>query len=164
MPIDASWQPLGFYKPLENRLARFDWDSLRLDYSKRRKAGLLVDDLLRLGLATSEIDALPSCVLLPEPETEAGAIGCLYVLEGATLGGKLISRHLKESLAITRLNGGSFYDAYGARVGMMWKDFCDAANRYCGSQVDRCANAIAGAVDTFQAFERWLTPGPPTRF
>ena len=37
---------------------------------------------------------------LPPLETQADAFGCLYVLEGATLGGRVISRHIERALGL----------------------------------------------------------------
>lgn len=154
---------LGFYRPFEEMLAGFDWSTVPLDYPARRKAGWLEADLLGLGMAESEINDLPSCQRLPRPENLAGAIGCLYVLEGATLGGQIISRHVDQQLSIDGDNGGRFYAAYGARVGTMWKAFRDAASSYCGDQPDRLQDAAVNAVETFEAFESWMLSTPGSR-
>jgi heme oxygenase len=58
------------------------------------------------------------------------AVGCLYVLEGATLGGQFISRHLA-TLGIGPANGGLFFHGYGAKTGEMWKSFQTNATGFC---------------------------------
>lgn len=153
-------QLLGFYRPFEETLAGFDWSSVSLDYHARRKAGWLAADLLALGVAESEINDLPICQRLPQPRTLAGAIGCLYVLEGATLGGQIISRHVEQQLSIGDDNGGRFYAAYGTRAGAMWKAFRDTANLYCDDQANRLEDAATNAVETFEALENWLLTPP----
>jgi heme oxygenase len=78
---------LGFYAPLDRRLDALDWEAIGLDWTARRKAPLLADDLRRLGVPMAEIARLPECDDLPTVDSAARALGCLYVLEGATLGG-----------------------------------------------------------------------------
>ena len=156
-------QMLGFYRPFEEALAGFDWSSLSLDYSERRKAAWLRADLRALGMPVCEINDLPDCQNLPRPMSLAGAIGCLYVLEGATLGGQIISRHVHQQLSVGEDNGGSFFCAYGTRLGPMWKAFRDAASLYCGDKADRLHDATRNALATFEAFESWLLATPENR-
>ena len=58
----------------------------------------------------------------------AKALGCLYVLEGATLGGVLIARHVRASLGFDGDAGSAFYLGYGPRTGAMWRGFCGVLN------------------------------------
>jgi heme oxygenase len=154
---------LGFYRPFEAMLGGFDWSTVALNYPLRIKAGWLEADLLALGMTESEINGLPNCQRLPRPENLAGAIGCLYVLEGATLGGQIISRLVNQELSIGDDNGGRFYAAYGARVGMMWRAFRDAASSYCGDHPDRLRASAENAVETFEALESWVLGNPASR-
>ncbi len=78
------------------------------------------------------------------------ALGCLYVLEGATLGGQVISRHLAK-LGIGPENGGRFFNGYGARTGEMWKSFQTSATAYCVTH-DQISEAVDGAKWTFERF------------
>ena len=86
---------LGFYAPLEQALFSLpDWAKLGFDIERRRKAGLLLHDLRALGASTIDANDVLHCSALP-PVVDLGvALGCMYVLEGATLGGQLIARHL----------------------------------------------------------------------
>jgi heme oxygenase len=150
---------LGFYAPLEAQLSPFDWGLAGLNFEARRKAALLRADLASLGLATISIDSLASCRKLPRPASLAGAIGCLYVLEGATLGGQVIARQVSRSLGVGPSTGGRFFYAHGEETGSLWRAFGAAAGSYCGEAEDRIAAAVAAAVATFEAFETWLTAG-----
>ena len=83
------------------------------------------------------------------------ALGCLYVLEGATLGGQIISRQLEERLAIDAGHGGRFFASYGAAVGEMWQAFGEilvahARGLECGDAI------VASGCATFDAFGRWF--------
>lgn len=152
---------LGLYSPLEDLLSRFDWASAGIDLPARRKAHLLRADLAVLGLTANEVWILPRCEETPAPTTLAGAFGVLYVLEGATLGGAIIARQVREVLGIEPASGGSFHACYGNQSGILWRGFCAAMESYCGEDEGRIAEALREAAATFSAFERWLTAGCP---
>lgn len=147
---------LGFYAPMEGRLSSFDWTSVKIDFEQRRKVPLLAADLRALGCDSGEISAAPECERLPPLPSLAAAFGALYVLEGATLGGQLISKHISDSLRIGPINGGSFHGAYGQNTSARWREFRAAANAHCDEDVDRTDAALAAAVATFEAFDLWL--------
>ena len=155
---------LGFYEPLEARLATQEAPVALAD---RWKTPLLVRDLHALGRSPA---ALPRCAALPEVCSAEHVLGCLYVLEGATLGGAVIRRHLARNLGVTPEAGGAFYASYGANVGPMWKAFCagveayevgrwrPAMRRQDRAPTDaRAADAVVGAARaTFVALDDWL--------
>ena len=147
----------GLYLPLEARLdARSDWALLGLDFARRRKAPLLRRDLQVLEAAP---DDLPLCPDLPPLDSAAQALGCLYVLEGATLGGQIIARHLHAAFGIDADSGGAFFRSYGAAVGSQWRAFGDAVTRYAAGENAQQAVIVRSACDTFAAFDRWLERG-----
>lgn len=122
--------------------------------SERRHLPQLEADLRTLGIT-------PCAVHPPAPGAldTAAALGALYVLEGATLGGRVIHRHIAGPLGITPEHGGAYYHGYGAETGARWKEFCDAVHRHVEAHADE-ARVIEGAVACFAALESWLaTPG-----
>lgn len=140
----------AFYSPTERNLAGLPWGEAGIDFADRLKTGWLEQDLnvLRAQLPDGRAEDVP------KPESLAEGIGCLYVLEGATLGGRIISQHLAK-FGITPVTGGAFYDSYGDSVGDRWASFKKAAGSYCESE-ERISQAVAGAVKTFQQFEAWF--------
>jgi heme oxygenase len=58
-------------------------------------------------------------------------IGTLYVIEGATLGGQVISRHLYRHLGFSANAGARFFNGYGdeAATQQQWTLFCQFADR-----------------------------------
>ncbi len=139
-----SW---AFYLPLEADLAHFDWSAAGIDFASRRKTPLLEEDLRILGVPCPE----PEEAREPLDRTNLDfAVGCLYVLEGATLGGQLISRYL-ETLGIGPTTGGLFFNGYGAKTGEMWKSFQASATQYCVSD-EQIREAVTGAKSTFESF------------
>src|SRR3954468_11281981 len=92
---------LGVYLPMEERLgALHAWDALGFDFEGRRKAGLIDRDLLALGMSAAEIALAPLCPDLPRVDTLPRALGALYVMEGATLGGQVVRRRLGRTLGL----------------------------------------------------------------
>lgn len=146
----------GFYLPLEQRLAAFAWQTVAFDLAPRRKTPLLVQDLLCLGETAATLTQLPRCAELPELGDQAAACGCLYVLEGATLGGQFITRHLRRTLGLQPTNGAAFFYSYGDQVGPMWKNFGAFVNAYALSHPGSAATIIRAACTTFHTLGAWL--------
>jgi heme oxygenase len=147
----------GFYAPLECRLRTFD-DVLRehgVVMRPRLKARKLVLDLRAFGWTPDAISTLPLCAELPCVSTDAHALGCLYVLEGSTLGGQIVVRRIRNVLQIGGDAGLAFFRGYGARTGRMWQGFVERLNAYPASDAG-AAQAAQSARDTFAAMQRWL--------
>lgn len=147
----------GFLNPVEHKISTSKSAAhIELDLSHRQRAGLIVRDLKALGASETDIDALPLCDNLPEFETVPELLGWLYVLEGSTLGGQIISRHLQKTLHVTPETGGAFFYSHGAEVGKMWKEFMTMMDRYTArnGHADRIVDA---AQQAFRRFDEWLS-------
>jgi heme oxygenase len=146
----------GFYLPLEDDTrALGGWDAYGLDLAARAKTELLRTDLLALGVDPSGI---PLCVERPRPRTRPEGFGVLYVLEGATLGGQVLSRHLERTLGLGPGNGARFFHGYGSRTGEMWQSFRKALLACPLSAGEEEAMALA-AVETFRTLREWCGRG-----
>ncbi|MFL5365812.1 MAG: biliverdin-producing heme oxygenase [Myxococcales bacterium] len=146
----------GFYLPLEDDIrALGGWEAYGLDLAARSKTGLLKTDLVALGVDPSGV---PLCVERPRPRTRAEAFGVLYVLEGATLGGQILSRHLQQTLGLGPVNGARFFHGYGSRTGEMWQSFRKALLACPMSAGEEAAMALA-AVETFRTLREWCGQG-----
>lgn len=111
----------GFYLPVEARLdVLTGLQATRFDNNARRKVPLLRADMLCLQNDAPLLDEIEVCHHLPPLDTVAQALGALYVVEGATLGGQIISREILKNLHLTPECGGAFFASYGAQVGAMW--------------------------------------------
>jgi heme oxygenase len=149
----------GFYRPLETHLGSVMCPHGSLsNFTARRKTPLLEKDLLFLDLSERDLAELPQCQKLPAVESEAQAFGCLYVLEGATLGGQIISKYVADKLGYERERGATFFKSYGAEVRAMWCAFCQALREYATAH-DADDEVVAAAVDTFDKFDQWLCVG-----
>ena len=146
-----------FYQPLEPLLATAaDWAHWGIDFDARRKTAHLAADLQWLGHGA--VASLPRCAALPPLPGPAAAFGCMYVLEGATLGGRIIARHLAGTLGFGADSGASYFSAYGDRGGSMWKAF-QAAMTSFAEQSAECDAIAASAVATFDALRLWCGTG-----
>ena len=145
----------GFYAPLELRMAQVpSLNAVCRDYAKRRKTARLEQDLGALGWSADAVASLPRCTELPALATVADALGCLYVTEGATLGGAIISRHVFAVLGITAATGCAFFTSYGDERGSMWKGLGEVLNTI--SEEPNKLAVIQSACVTFQTFDTWL--------
>ncbi|MCY1074436.1 biliverdin-producing heme oxygenase [Archangium lansingense] len=146
----------GLYAPLEAALASCLeglFPALRL--ADRWKLPLLEADLRALGHDDASLARLPVYSCPPALPGVPEALGTLYVLEGATLGGQLILRHLTRHFERGAAGGFSFFRAYGESVGPMWRAFGEALLCACPDPV-LTPRVVRGAQDTFEAFEAWL--------
>ncbi len=146
----------GMYAPLEQELLPVLIQTCPgINWSQRRKTPLLIRDLAALGVAAEACAALPRCSAVPTINTLPQALGCAYVLEGATLGGQVIVRQVGPRLGLTPSAGCAFFASYGPDVGHMWRSF-QAAIRTNVTSADAEAALIASAQTTFKLFEQWL--------
>ncbi len=122
-----------------------------LDYQGRLKLPSLREDLKALGVSARELPRSGP----PAPVTgdTAEALGFAYVLEGATLGGRVIMKRLAAAGSPTA--GTSFFDVYGNAAGARWKRFCCVLNRECSQSSEA---AVRGSWAGFEFARRGLKP------
>ena len=149
----------GLYAPLESALARIDWQGVEVDFPERLKLGWLEADLVFLGLDLAVIAQLPRASTLPRLTDRLGAMGMLYVMEGASLGGQIISRRLTADLGVTADRGGRFFSSYGRQVGQRWRDYLLALERFADDPA-ASARIEDSALATFESFLSWFAAGP----
>jgi heme oxygenase len=142
----------GFYCPLEQLIAGIDDDCPHA--GERHKVPALVRDLIALGLSRAQIDALPLCAELPVITSAPQLLGARYVIEGATLGGQVLRRVVKDSLGIEADSGGEFLDVYGRATGPLWKAFLQQLAQADDPQHND--QIVETACATFSCFEAWL--------
>lgn len=142
----------GFYQALEDRLTHSAFIPSGFDLAARLKTPALVQDLRALGV---DPHALPRCQHLPTVRSEAQALGVLYVLEGATLGGNVLRKRVAEHLGLDADNGGAFLFVYGEDTGQHWKAFIEFLGSVPLDATGR-SEAAQAACSTFSCFEQWL--------
>lgn len=123
------------------------------DLQQRYKSQLIIDDLLATGFSEEKIDALS--VYRFEFASTAEALGIMYVLEGSTLGGRILYKHIHETLGFTPENGASYFWGYGAQTGNLWKTFISSLTQYVDTQ-GTSEEVIDSAKKTFTIIDNWL--------
>ena len=148
----------GFWNPLEAKLLEVKpLMHPMLALQSRMKGHLLEADLGTLSHAALDhrIAELPQCTALPFTGTMPSALGCLYVLEGSTLGARIISRRIENHLKLREESGAAFFNAYGDATGRRWADFCLFVNANVSLQ--QSEEAVDAAVQTFESLLIWLS-------
>jgi heme oxygenase len=142
----------GFYLIVEQQLRGLGvWEALRLPATAREKLPLLAEDLVLLG--NLEPASIRTCDAPPQFASLAEAVGGAYVIEGSTLGGRVILRHIQRRFGPNVAH--AFLDGYGANTGKKWQSFRAALERFASSR-DIEDRMVAGARKTFHSFTRWL--------
>lgn len=146
----------ALYAAIQPKLdARHDWGHIGLDWKARRA---LFDPLRALENDMTFLEVLPCDAphsRTPVLDSLERALGAAYVVEGSTLGGQIIGRHLRERWNLDARRGAAFFNGYAAQTGAMWTDFRAALHRaeMLGLDAETVAHA---ARDTFEAFEAVL--------
>jgi len=127
--------------------------SVMPDLEERYKSGLIVKDLANTGVSRVGLDNIP--VFQFTTSGIAAALGVMYVLEGSTLGGKFLYKHINQTLGFDGDNGASYFWGYGQKTGMLWKLFISSLVNYAVEE--NCEEEIiASAVQTFTTIDNWL--------
>lgn len=147
---------LGFHRPMERVFASHErLNTTGFDANARQKQHLIAADLAALGVDAPAND----CDALPDVADLADAIGAAYVLEGSTLGGAFILKHLPPSLAALRGSATRFLEGYGRETGRMWREFVGIATATLSTE-SRIERAVLAAQETFRRLTHWLDETP----
>ncbi len=137
----------GYYSALEKRVQDYVSD---MEIGKRRKAERLLEDISYFeSTATPDI-----CKELPPITSHAEALGAMYVMEGSTMGGKIIAKMIEGQAGINGPSGFSFFNGYGEENGRMWEEFKVFLNRPF-DEIEKL-NLILTANRTFITFYNWI--------
>jgi heme oxygenase (biliverdin-IX-beta and delta-forming) len=142
----------GFQAPMERLLGHQELPSA-VGWPVRQRLGALAADLTDLGVSVAPLREAAGLPALSSP----GAVwGTLYVTEGATLGGRVLRRHIEARLGPVPLR---FLDGHGNRTQPMWRDLGKLADQYVTTKHDRHL-AQQTAMQAFAVFSTWCTDQP----
>jgi heme oxygenase len=149
----------GFEAPLEAALRYTPGLSALVDLRSRVRSGLIVQDLMRLGLGAGRIAALGQRFMTFSSTIDA--LGWIYVAERATLLHGAIRRYL--TLRLPELGCASSYlSAYDGVAGDRWSDLGNALETVSRGPAAKHQLARA-AHDGFLAFCAWFDGGTALR-
>ena len=138
----------GYIYPVQEKINRFINPAVVPDMNERRNASFIVRDLQHLGIALNT----DLCTDLPVINDHPSAMGALYVLEGSTLGGKIIAKTISEKIPSPEAFG--FFKGYGPETGPMWKKFTQYLEHPFNQQA--AATVVYSATSTFRCFGTWF--------
>jgi len=149
----------GIFSALEPRLAAvrgLDELDLDLDLARCCRTAWLSEDLEALGMTHSrilEVDHSTHSYLLTDVSE---ALGCLYVIEGAGLGGQVIVPCVQRQLGLTAGHGCRFFAGHGPGTAARWQHLRAKADDYA-RRTNTHARIVQSAVDLFETFVNWFS-------
>lgn len=147
----------GFHKSAEKDLLDTSlWREYSFDIEMRRKTPLLQKDLEFLGYS-DDFASIPLCETMPFMKSDAARLGFLYVVEGSTLGGQVLSRQLKQKFDFTKEEGASYFNSYGKEnLRDMWFGFQNLLESFAIQNPSKTDEIIDTAINTFDKLNIWL--------
>ena len=141
----------GFFKPVYDQIDSHLNQRYLPDYNSRRKPAGILHNLQALGYKTT-VEKISGN--LPGITCNAEAFGALYVMEGSTLGGLMITKMIAGKLHLTDEQL-SFFAGYGKKTKERWHQFTGALDNVPVSENDE-QKMIQAAAETFSLFKSWL--------
>lgn len=149
----------GFHRGIEQALEDVgSWPQGKYNPVERRKSPWLAEDLHALGWSAQRLASLPACQPedLPFLKDTASALGCAYVMEGSTLGGRHISALIAKGSAVPE-GAFRFFQSYGQETGTKWREFLEILAVFEKlASVEEGDQAVRSARETFQFFSLWM--------
>lgn len=142
----------GYIEPWERQL-RTSLAATDLLCTRAVKTGWLAEDLEFFGAGPEQRAELPRCAELPSLDSRPAWLGAAYVVEGSTLGGQVLSRHLATHLGLHD-GGGRYFRSYGSEVGPRWQEFRADLVRHSSPENDPII--LRAAEATFAAWGDWF--------
>lgn len=140
----------GYFSPVEALIKFYISKDVLNDIDERRNSLFILRDLKAINHST---DALPVCNDLPKIKSSLEALGTMYVLEGSTLGGRMISKMLTKNASVVfneyNLN---FFNGNKEDTGYKWTYFLSVLDKY-GEHADVI---VASANETFKCLTKWM--------
>ena len=139
-----------FYVPIENDLQNIISTEIVEDIQQRKHNHRLLKDIKDIDSSYNE-----------NPENKhleindlSYALGVMYVIEGSTMGGQIISKMLQKNLDLQNENMTSYFNSYGNESMQMWTLFKNQVTSSSSKISEK--QMVEGAKATFTALENWL--------
>ena len=140
----------SFYKPLEDDLhQKIDHETIK-DIGQRKHTNRIVKDLRALN---SDVDLSVEKNHTTIPSISY-AIGVMYVIEGSTMGGQIISKMIHKNVNTDGADAVSYFSSYEEATHHMWTEFKNQVTNL--EHTLDYQEVFKGAKDTFSQLEQWL--------
>lgn len=120
----------------------------------RQRAALMASDLAFFNAAIPA-SHFPAADVHGLGVFPAAFLGAMYVIEGSTLGGQHIAKHVEPLLGLSANGGTAYFRGYGESTGEQWREFKAALQAVPDAESQ---TVIAAAKDMFEVFGRAILP------
>lgn len=121
----------------------------------RKKALFIEEDLKAHHIAIDKNIILKEAFFRDTYPDVYLAAGALYVLEGSTLGGQIIVKHLQKTMP-PGFGKAAYFSGYQQKTGSMWKEFLQQLTALPQSKQQE-QQIITGAITTFKIIDGLLS-------
>lgn len=141
----------GFIAPCENIIHQLPHRYL---LTGREKTTILKNDLLALGIEKPLVDQIQKSTSLPTLTNHYQVLGYMYVMEGSTLGGQVITEFIRDTLKLTIETGISYFNGYGKNTKIKWAEFCQILDSK--NETNEVSEIILAANETYSTLHDWI--------
>lgn len=128
-----------------------EWKAYGIDPLQRTRIQLLNNDLYALG---KDIPLQREIQPLDIPLNFATAVGMMYVLEGSTMGGQVLTRKLSHIIGSDGVPCTRYFAAYGDDTMKLWGAFCQFLDRFGTENPQLASQVILGACSMFLMIQK----------
>jgi len=121
----------------------------------RKKALFIEEDLKTIDISIDGRNLLEEAFFRKTYSDIFLAAGALYVLEGSTLGGQIIVKHLQKAMP-AGFGNAAYFSGYQQKTGSMWKEFLNELTALPQSVLEE-EKIISGAIATFKILDGLLS-------
>jgi heme oxygenase len=148
--VDCLQRIYGVVAVWEERAAEVAPLWLRPALLARQRKPLLKLDLAWFGVTEND----NGCPVLPKITDPPSFFGTMYVMEGSTLGGQIIARHVETALHLSEGLGSSYFRGHGSQTVPLWKEFCEMLKVQIPD--DHTDAVVISAKAMFNVFGAWM--------
>jgi heme oxygenase len=142
------------HEKLETRIQNMsEWKAYHINPDSHCRLHLIAADLGALGASTQELHSKFDIHVNWSFPT---AIGVLYVLEGSTMGGRLLAQRNAHILGDDGRSATRYFEAYGDETISRWGAYCEFLSRYGSMHPEENAEVILGACSMFLTMKEVL--------
>lgn len=150
----------GFEAPVEAALVLTPYLVEVVEQRTRWRSGLIVEDLLALGLSPSKIARLPQCPIIAPFRDPAEAFGWLYVVERSTLVYDTVRLYMEPRLP--SVHAWSYLSAYKGVASARWQALGRALDAYAITEA-ALELIVVSARAAFAVQREWHATRPAQR-
>jgi heme oxygenase (biliverdin-IX-beta and delta-forming) len=143
---------LVVHETIEEKAGQFDhWKTYGVDLDEHKRAHLLHRDIKLLDTSPQHTSQTP----IPDIQWDFPEIvGALYVLEGSTMGGQILSQNIAH-LALSQKVPNHYFRAYGSKTMQRWQSYVSLIDAYGRDEPSMQSRVCDGAIKTFE----WILGG-----